>query len=164
MSRTNEAGYIGWHETCRCKCRPDASVCNNKQRWNKDKYRCECKKLIDVGRCDKGFIWNPSNCECECDKSWDVGEYLDYENCKCRKRLVHKLVEECSENIDENEMISVTLNDYRSVCGSCVIYTVLFIIAFLIIIGISSAFIFIGNSGVVNINPSTETVIYYTYK
>ena len=28
-------------------------------------------------------------------KSCDVGEYLDYENCKCRKRLVDKLVEEC---------------------------------------------------------------------
>ena len=41
----------------------------------------------------KGFIWNPSNCECECDKSCDVGEYLDYENSKCRKRLVHKLVD-----------------------------------------------------------------------
>ena len=32
MSRTNRARYIGWHETCRCKCRLDASVCNNKQR------------------------------------------------------------------------------------------------------------------------------------
>ena len=27
--------------------------------------------------------------------SCDVGEYLDYENCKCRKRLVDKSVEEC---------------------------------------------------------------------
>ena len=33
-----------------------------------------------------GFIWNPSNCECECDKSCDIGEYLDYENCRCRKK------------------------------------------------------------------------------
>ena len=44
-----------------------------------------CKELIDKGVCDKGFIWNPSNCECEYDKACDVGEYLDYENCKCRK-------------------------------------------------------------------------------
>ena len=40
-------------------------------------------------------------CECECDKSCDVGEYLDYKNCKYRKRKVDKLVEECSENNDE---------------------------------------------------------------
>ena len=74
--------YIEWHETCKCKLRLDASVCNNKQHCNNDKDRCECKELIDKGRCGKGFIWNPSNCECECDKLCDVGEYLDYENCK----------------------------------------------------------------------------------
>ena len=85
MSRTNETRHIKWHETCKCKCRLDASVCNNKQRWNEDKCRCECKELINKGVCDKGFIWNRSNCECECDKSCDIGEYLDYENCKCRK-------------------------------------------------------------------------------
>ena len=83
--KTNETRFIEWHETCKCMCRSDAIVCNNKQRWNKNKCRCECKKLIDKGICDKGFIWNPSNCECECDKTCDIGEYLDYENCKCRK-------------------------------------------------------------------------------
>ena len=34
VSRTNETRHIKWHETCKCKCRLDASVCNNKQRWN----------------------------------------------------------------------------------------------------------------------------------
>ena len=75
--RTNETRHIKWHKTCKCRCRLDASVCNNKQRWNEDKCRCECKELIDKGICDKGFIWNPSKCECECDKSCDIGEYLD---------------------------------------------------------------------------------------
>ena len=42
--------------------------------------------------------------------------------------LVDKLVEECSENIDENKLISVTLNNYRNVCGSCTIYMVLLLI------------------------------------
>ena len=50
-----------------------------------NKCICEYKELIDKGICDKGFIWNPCNCECECDKNCDIGEYLDYENCKCRK-------------------------------------------------------------------------------
>ena len=35
--------------TCKCKCRFNSSVCNNKQRWNDDKCRCECKELIDQG-------------------------------------------------------------------------------------------------------------------
>ena len=39
MSRTNETGYIEWHETCKCKCRLDLSVCNNKLSWNNDKCR-----------------------------------------------------------------------------------------------------------------------------
>ena len=47
---------------------------------------------------DKGFIWNPSNCECECDKMCDVGENLDYENCKCRKRLTDKLINYWNNN------------------------------------------------------------------
>ena len=42
----------------------------------------------DKGVCDKGFIWNPSNCECEFDKSCNIGEYLDYSDCKCKKKLV----------------------------------------------------------------------------
>ena len=65
ISRTNETRHIKWHVTCKCKCRLDASVCNNKQHWNDDKCWCEYKELIAKGVCDKGYIWNPSNLECE---------------------------------------------------------------------------------------------------
>ena len=67
MWRNNEGRYIKWHETCRCKCRLDANVCNKQQRWNEDKCRCQCKELIGKGRCNKRFIWNPSICDCECE-------------------------------------------------------------------------------------------------
>ena len=70
---------------------------------------CECKGLIDKGLYDKGFIWNRSNCECECDKSCDFGEYLDYENCKCRKKLVDKLIDECTETIEEVKLAEITI-------------------------------------------------------
>ena len=65
MSRTNETRYIEWHETCQCECKFGNNVCNNKQRWNKNKSRCECKELINKGVCHKGFIWNPGNCQCD---------------------------------------------------------------------------------------------------
>ena len=94
MSRANETRHIKWHETCKCKCRLDASVCNNKQRWNNDKCRCECKELIEKCVCDKGSILNPSNCECKCDKSCNFSEYLACAKCKCRKKMVDKLMEE----------------------------------------------------------------------
>ena len=48
MSRTNETRHIEWHETCKCKCRLDPSVFNNKQRWNDDTCWCECKELWKV--------------------------------------------------------------------------------------------------------------------
>ena len=74
MSRPNETRHIEWHETCKWKCRLDASICNDKQPWNNNKCRCEGKELINKGRCDKGFIWSLSICKCECDKSCDVGQ------------------------------------------------------------------------------------------
>ena len=104
-----------------------------------------CKELIDKGVCDEGFVWNLSNCECECDKLCDVGEYLDYKNCKCRKRLIDQLVEECSENIDGNEIIyNDILNDYGNIYNSCTGYLLLLVIFFMISISISSVFIVIG--------------------
>ena len=109
MSRTNETRHIEWHETCKCECKFGVNVFNNKQCRNKNKCRCECKELIDKRVCDKGFIWNPSNCECECDKVCDVGEYLDYENCKCRKKIVDKLVDECAETAEEVKLAKITL-------------------------------------------------------
>ena len=36
MSRTKKTKHKKWHETCNCKCRLDANVCNNKHRWNKN--------------------------------------------------------------------------------------------------------------------------------
>ena len=43
MSRNNETRYMKWHETCKCECRLEAIVCNNKQSCNKNKCRCERK-------------------------------------------------------------------------------------------------------------------------
>ena len=68
----------------------------------------------DICRCDKGFIGSSSNYEC--DKSCDVGEYLDYKNCKYRSKLVDTLVQECVENINENELI------YNAVLVQYVLY------------------------------------------
>ena len=113
MSRINETRHIEWHETCKFKCRLDASVCNKKQHWNEDKCKCECKELIDKDVYDKGPMWNPINCECECDKSCDVGEYLVYENCKCRKKLVDKLVDECTEDVEEMKLGKITKFSWR---------------------------------------------------
>ena len=141
ISRNNETRHIKWHETCKCICRLDKIICNSKQRWNEDKCRCECKELIDKGVCDKGFVLNPSNCECECDKSCNIGEYLDYSSCKCRKKLIDPLLEECTENINDTELVNITVeNKDNDRFRSYVVYKVLF--------GIFFTF-FIINSGII---------------
>ena len=37
MSRTNETRYGEWHEMRKYECKFVTNVCNNKQRWNKNK-------------------------------------------------------------------------------------------------------------------------------
>ena len=165
MSRTNETRHIEQHKTCKCKWRLDASVCNNKQRWNEDKCKCECRELIDKGVCDKGFIWNPCNCECECDKSCDIGEYLDYSNRKCRKKLIDKLVKECTENIEETMLVEKTSAKNKRKCSSCTLYIVLILLIFTINVGISIYFVYcrwyLKNHGsCVMLDTRTETTIY----
>ena len=109
MSLTNETRSIKWHETCKGICRLNEIICNNKQRWNKDKWRCECKELIDKGVWDKEYIFNPSNCECECDKSCNISQYLDYSDCKTyKKKLTDPLIEKCPENDNETKIVNIT--------------------------------------------------------
>ena len=117
MSRTNETRHIKWHKTCKCIYRLNKFIFNSKQRWNEDKCRCECIELIDKGICHKRYVWNPSNCEC--DKSCNIGEYLDYSSCKCRKKLIDPLLEECTEKIDETKLVNITVkNENNSKCTS----------------------------------------------
>ena len=67
-------------------------------------------------------------------------EYLEYENCKCRKKLVDKLVDECSETIEE---VKLAENENSYKCSSCTVYTVLFWIFFTInVAGIGAYFVY----------------------
>ena len=117
--------------------------------------------------CNRGFIWNHSNCECECDKACDVSEYLDYENCKCRKKLVDKLVDECTETVEEVKIAQITLaeneNSYK--CTSCTVYVVLMIVVFTLCVGISTYFVYCNWSLVKNVScikfgTRTQTTIW----
>ena len=128
--------------------------------------QCECKELIDKKVYNKGFIWNPSSCECGCYKACDVGEYLDYENCKWREKFVDKLVDECTETVEEVELAKITLaeneNSYK--CSFCTVYTVLFWIFFTINVGgIGAYFVYsryFKDDLRVTFNTRTQTTIY----
>ena len=44
MSRSNETRYIKQHETCRCRL--DASVCNDEQRWSIENVDVDVKNWL----------------------------------------------------------------------------------------------------------------------
>ena len=68
-----------------------------------------------------------------------IGKYLDYKNCKCRKKLTGKLIDECTETIEETKSVNITFteneNNYEH--NSCKVYIILMIIAFTIFTGIT---------------------------
>ena len=47
---------------------------------------------------------------------------IDYENCKCRKKLVDQIIDECTETIEEVKLANIILaedeNSYYK-CSSC---------------------------------------------
>ena len=61
LIRLNETCNILWYESCKCICKLNSSVCNNKQIWNSDTCRCDCNEdFASIISCAKGYAWNPS--------------------------------------------------------------------------------------------------------
>ena len=102
LMRLNETPNVLWHESCKCVCRLNSSVCNSKQIWNSDTCRSDCNEdFAGIISCAKGNTWNPSICECQCDKWCKPGQYLDHKNCACKNKLVSRLIKECTSIINE---------------------------------------------------------------
>ena len=102
LMRLNETRNVLWRESCKCVCKLNSSVCNNKQISNDDTCRCDCNEdFTGAVDCDKGYTWNPSTCECQCDMWCKPGQYLDHKNCICKNKLVDRVIEECTSVINE---------------------------------------------------------------
>ena len=101
----NETRNVLWHESCKCLCRLNSSVCNNKQIWNSDTCRCDCNEdFTGIISFDKRYTWNPSTCECQCDMWCKPGQYLDHKNCVCKNKLIVRVIAECTSVINETMM------------------------------------------------------------
>ena len=53
---------ISFHQSCKYGCLLYQKVCNNLQKWNKDKCRWGCLNNKD---CEIGYSWNVNSCRCE---------------------------------------------------------------------------------------------------
>ena len=71
----NETRNVLWHESCKCVCRLNSSVCNSKQIWNSDTCKCDCNEdFAGIINCIKRYMWNPSTCEFQCDMCCKPGQ------------------------------------------------------------------------------------------
>ena len=101
----NETRNVLWHESCKCVCRLNSSVCSSKQIWNSDTCRCDCNEdFAGIINCTKGYMWNPSTCTCECDMWCKPGQYLDHKNCVCKNKLIGRVTVEYTSVINETMM------------------------------------------------------------
>ena len=66
LSQRNVLKNISFHKSCKCGCLFDEKVCNNLQKWNKEKCRCECLKKK---KCGDSSFFNVVNCSCELRKA-----------------------------------------------------------------------------------------------
>ena len=93
LMRLNETRNVLWHESCKCVCRLNSSVCNSKQTWNSDTCRCDCNEdFADIINCTKRYMWNPNSYACECDMWCKPGQYLDHKNCACKNKLIGRVI------------------------------------------------------------------------
>ena len=115
LTRLSETRNVLWHESCKCVCKLNLSVCNNKQIWNSDTSRCDCNEdFTGIINFAIGYTWNPSTCECQCDTRCKPGQYLDHKNCVCTNKLIGRVIEECTSVINEtmiNNKDNITNNN-----------------------------------------------------
>ena len=136
LMRLNETRNVLWHESCKCVCKLNSSVCNNKQIWNDDTCRCDCNEdFAGIINCAKGYMWNPSTCECQFDKWCKQGQYLDHRNCVCKNKLIGRIIEECTNVINEtminNNKDNITNNTYLILFIVFLIGSIVFLIGFI---------------------------------
>ena len=126
----NETRNALWHESCKCVCKLNSSVCNNKQIWNSNTCRCDCNEdFAGMINCAKGYTWNPSTCECQCDTWCKPSQYLHHKNCVCKNKLIGRLISESTSVINETMMNN---NDNNNDNNFYRIMAYVFIVLFLI--------------------------------
>ena len=109
LMRLNETRNVLWHESCKCICRLNSSVCNSKQIWNSNTCSCDCNEdFAVIMSCKKGYMWNTSTCACKGDMWCKPGQYLDYKKCVCKNKLIAKVISKCTSFINETTMNNKT--------------------------------------------------------
>ena len=165
LMRLNETRNVLWHEICKCVCKLNSTVCNNKQIWNSDTCRCDCNEdFAGIINCAKGYTRNPSTCECQCDMWCKPGQYLDYKNCVCKNKLIGRVIEECTSVINETRMNNNNDNNTTWFNAITYVFIVLFFIALVICFCVFAYFKWSKGKYTNNNNNNNNKIYTYNYK
>ena len=118
LTMLHETRNVLWHESCKCVCKLNSSVCNNKQIWNSNTCRWDCNEdFAGMINCAKVYTWNPSTCECQCDMWCKPSQYLDHKNCACKNKLIGRLISECTSVINETMINNKDSGNNDTLCN-----------------------------------------------
>ena len=128
LMRLNETRNVLWHKRCKCVCKLNSSICNNKQIWNDDTCRCDCNEdFTDIISSDNRvpYTWNPSLAN------------VSVIHCICKNKVIGRIIEECASVINgtmiNNNKYNITNNNY---------YLILFIVFLIVFIVFLIGFIY----------------------
>ena len=118
LSKKSVLKNISFHKSCKCDCLLDEKICNNLQKWNKEKCRCECLK---EEKCFNDSFFNVINCKCE------------------MKKAAKLIKEQCEEIIDDINYViqnkTVTLIKKIENCKPFIGVSILFLYISIILTG-----------------------------
>ena len=101
---------VEFHESCKCVCKINSSVCSEKQIFIENKCGCEC--LVHK-KCQNYFVWNSSNCECEYRKKESklMKECEEINVFSQNKTILTRYVENCKPFVTSSTLfVSVSVN------------------------------------------------------
>ena len=126
--KKNVLKNISFHQNCKCGCLLDKKVCNNLQKWNKNKCRCKC---LIIKKCKIGYSLNINNCRCERKK---LARLIDSEECD----LQTDVIKNDTKSFFKNKTLTKKVENCKSFIG----IRILFLLVLLIIGGIITYFYF----------------------
>ena len=134
LMRLNETRNVLWHESCKCVCKLNSSVCNNKQIWNDDTCRCDCNEdFTDIISCE---CVESKYLRSQCDTWCKQGQYFDHKNCVCQNELIGRVIEECTSVINEaminNKDNTTNNNNNNNNNNTYLILFIVFLIGFIV--------------------------------
>ena len=123
----NKTKSVKFHESYKCDCLLNSTVCNDKQKWNNNKCRCEC---LRIENCEDDYFWDVINCKC---RNGKISELNVEDECDDVKTIDDDVIKPLN-GIAFNKTITITKQIEN--CKPFVSSSILFVSVSLILTGL----------------------------